>query len=148
MSADVGGGCVEAEMTTEEQMKKALMQRPDASGEYENATCLEYGYISLDRAEELHVTKISQVDERQWGHKFLHIKNIIEKEYGVDFYTWALCQTTDNYSVNKYTAKWLNIPHVPCANHLLNSQVCTIINKLKEKNDRLRIGKVVFATNF
>ena len=73
------------------------------------------------------------------------IRNVIQREYCVDFSSWVLCQTADNCSVNKCTAKLLNIPHVPCANHLLNSQVCAMINKSKEKNDRLSIGKFLFA---
>ena len=74
-----------------------------------------------------------------------YIRNVIEKDYGVDVAIWVLCQTADNCSVNKSTAKW---PHVPYANHLLNSQVCAIINKLKEKNDRISIGKFVLVFAF
>ena len=77
-----------------------------------------------------------------------YIRNVIAKEYGVDFATWVLCQTADNCSVNKSTAKLLNIPHVPCTNHLINSQVCAMINKSKEKNYRLSIGKFVLVFVF
>ena len=34
-----------------------------------------------------------------------------------------MCQTADNASVNKKVARLLGIPHIPCNNHLFNSEV-------------------------
>ena len=41
---------------------------------------------------------------------------------------WTICQTADNVSTNKKVAKLLGIPHIPCSNHLLNSETQYMIS--------------------
>ena len=49
MSADVSGDCEELEQTAEEQMRKALMRRRVASGEYENANFVLASAAEVER---------------------------------------------------------------------------------------------------
>ena len=39
------------------------------------------------------------------------------------FKNWAVSETSDNCLVNYKVAKLLEIPHIPCHNHLVNSEI-------------------------
>ena len=49
-----------------------------------------------------------------------HFRHVFEQDYNIDLDSWVECAIADNTSTNKKIARLLQIPHVPCANHLLN----------------------------
>ena len=57
--------------------------------------------------------------------------------YKVDPVKWIICQIADNAAVNQKIAKLLSIPHIPCKNHLLNSEVNYMTSKSNELSDVL-----------
>ena len=54
---------------------------------------------------------------------------------------WIICQTADNTSVNKKTAELLGIVHVPCKNHVLNSEVYLMTSSSSELTQVLKSFK-------
>ena len=50
-------------------------------------------------------------------------RDIFLNLYDTDIEEWSVCQTADNATVNKKVARLLGIPHIPCNNHLFNSEV-------------------------
>ena len=57
-----------------------------------------------------------------------YISNTLSEYYKTNVDNWVVCQTADNAAVNRRTARLLKIPHIPCKNHLLNSEVNVMIN--------------------
>ena len=63
----------------------------------------------------------------------------------VQWKQWLVAQTADSASVNLKTAMLLDIPHVPCIDHLLNHEVQNMVDATKE--DENGIGKVCNSTH-
>ena len=45
------------------------------------------------------------------------------EEYYDTYLKWVKCETSENSDVNTRAAKLMGIPHIPCKNHLLSSEV-------------------------
>lgn len=60
------------------------------------------------------------------------IKETFQYYSAIDYCKWIKAQTADNAAVNKQIAELLKIVHIPCKNHLLNSEVNYMTYRLPE----------------
>jgi hypothetical protein len=70
------------------------------------------------------------------------IKRICFEKYGMTVEDWCVCQTADNVAVNKRVARvHLKTPHIPCGNHLLQSEVNKFIDEQRKDNEENQTSK-------
>jgi len=69
------------------------------------------------------------------------IENTLRDLYdtGLD---WAKCETSDNCSVNKKAAKLMKMPHI-CKNHLLSSEVETMVSESRVEGRNLGVADII-----
>ena len=60
------------------------------------------------------------------------IKENFKYNSAIDYCKWIKAQTEDNAAVNKQIAEPLKLVHIPCNNHLLNSEVNYMTHRLPE----------------
>ena len=66
-----------------------------------------------------------------------HIRSTFNYYQDIEFDCWVKAQTADNAKVNVKTCKLLGIPHIPCKNHLLNSEVNNMVETNRDMNDKI-----------
>eukprot|EP00171_Calliarthron_tuberculosum_P002931 IDg2931t1 len=76
-------------------------------------------------------TEDSSVGEAESFDADTHIRYLDEifKFYSQDVYKWTTCSIADNCAVNKRLAFLLNVPHVGCMSHKLNSEVKEMVQR-------------------
>lgn len=48
--------------------------------------------------------------------------------YGCDIHKWVVCYIGENYNVNKWIARYIEVLHVDCLSHRINLEVNYIVS--------------------
>ena len=70
------------------------------------------------------------------------IEKTLEEYYDTDL-KWVKCETSDNAGVNTRAAKLMGIPHIPCKNHLLSSEVENMVSCSREEARILGVADII-----
>ena len=70
------------------------------------------------------------------------IEKTLEEYYDTDL-KWVKCETSDNAGVNTRAEKIMGIPHIPCKNHWLSSEVENMVSCSREEARNLDVADII-----
>lgn len=76
-----------------------------------------YDVIEVTQDIEVQAERASSFNADLHSKDFRHV---FEQIFNINLDSWVKCAIADNTRTNKKIARLLQIPHVPCANYLLN----------------------------